>query len=95
LKNKSKAHVFLSSVLYVVEEVLDYRRRDKKVQFLIKWLNKPSAENIWQQRRMLSKEVQKEGDNLIQRKRYERAKHIRQLEIKKERKIKKEEDGEN
>jgi hypothetical protein len=95
LKNKSKPHVFLSSVLYAVEEVLDYRTRDKKAQFLIKWLNKPSAENMWQQRRMLSKEVQKDGDALAKHKRYERAKHIRQLKIKKERRIKKEEDGNN
>jgi hypothetical protein len=35
LKNKLKPHVFLSSVLYAVEEVLDYRRRENKVQFLL------------------------------------------------------------
>jgi hypothetical protein len=54
LKETSKRHVFLSTVEYAVEEVLDNRRRDKQVEFLIKWLNKPPSDNMWQRRCMLS-----------------------------------------
>jgi hypothetical protein len=96
LKQTSKRHVFLSTVEYAVEEVLDNRTRGKQVEFLIKWLNKPPSDNMWQRRCMLSSAVQQEGDALIRRKlkirTLEQKKKKKDKRIKKERKIKKEEE---
>jgi len=91
-KKKSMKHVYTSQELWEVEEVLDNRKYNNHVEFLIKWMDRPASENMWQRRNMLSEPVQEEGNALIKRKLWIGLKKKReeQRKIKKESRIKKE-----
>jgi len=102
-KPKTKPYVFLSEVLWVVDEVLDHRFQGGMDWFLIKWEEHPSN-NWWQPRDMLPPSVVKEGDALIVRKANEikkariarsreRTKRVRNIKVENRRNIKKEEDS--